>query len=112
MEKVNEKARVLTPREPRTFAEIVGQMTTLQVKKNHDYGNAFSNLFQRKESYRKGAGLEYASSRIFEKASRVENLAYKPGQVNDESVIDTLIDIAAYCIMTVQELEKIKDDEE
>lgn len=68
--------------------------------KNSDYGNSFS------KSVRK-YGLTAALTRISDKFNRAENLLLTHDQqVEDESLQDTLLDLANYCIMTVIELNK------
>lgn len=94
----------------RTFAELAQFIAELHARKNHDYGNAFSTLFQRKEASRKGSGVEYAVTRIFEKSNRAETLSREEGRVKDESLTDTLLDIATYCLMTVQEMELSRNE--
>ena len=50
-----------------------------------------------------------AAIRISDKVNRFKTLIKAKGQVNDESIRDTLIDTANYCIMTVMELDKERD---
>lgn len=67
------------------------------VKKNADYGDSFSQLRKRYP--------EFICMRVFDKLNRLEN-CMKPGyecKVSDETVEDTLLDIANYCIMEVTE---------
>ena len=67
--------------------------------KNHDYGDSFH------ESYVED-GLLMAKIRIGDKYSRFKSLLENADQkVKDESIRDTLMDMANYCIMTVMELE-------
>lgn len=96
----------------RTFAELAQSITERYARKNHDYGygNAFRTLFQRKEASRKGSGVEYAITRVLDKASRAEILSREKGRVKDEPLIDSLLDIATYCLMTVQEMELSRNE--
>lgn len=73
-------------------------------KKNHDYGDSFG------ETYNK-LGIVSAVTRISDKYNRLVSLCIKSEEerkVKDESIIDTLLDMANYCIMTVIELENDK----
>ena len=68
-------------------------MVELFAKKNKDYGDSFTRSL---ENYGNIAGLV----RISDKFNRLENLLLNGGQeVSDESVKDTLIDLANYSIM-------------
>ena len=88
------------------FEEITAAIVALHEAKNADYGNAFAESFERYERIRPGAGLEYAVGRMGDKMGRITNLAFKGGQkVKDESIADTLMDLAAYAIMTVEAFE-------
>lgn len=85
-------------------------MCTLHEMKNSDYGNAFAISFAQYESLREGAGLQYAVGRMGDKMQRITNLAFKGDQkVKGESIKDTLIDLAAYAIMTVQTIEAVEN---
>lgn len=69
------------------------------VRKNNDYGNSFTKSFDK-------YGITAAMVRMEDKWNRLESLASgKKQMVNDESIKDTLLDLANYCIMTVMELE-------
>ena len=81
-------------------AGICGELTNTYRKKNADYGNSFSRAV---EKY----GLVSALTRISDKFNRLESLIlHKEQEVKDESVQDTLLDLANYCIMTVMEIRK------
>jgi hypothetical protein len=68
-------------------------------KKNEDYGDSFGKLF-------KEYGESYAAAHIEEKLVRFKQLMKNPPQVKHESKIDSLLDMANYCILTVIELEE------
>jgi len=75
------------------------------IKKNQDYGNSFGDMFQE-------LGPITAVTRIGDKYGRVKSLI-KSGsdiKVKDESIKDTLLDMANYCIMTILELEEYNDE--
>ena len=80
------------------FKEITDEMNALYERKNHDYGNSFS------ETYRK-LGVISATTRMLDKMNRVVSLVTKDKhEVKDESLRDTLIDLANYAVMTIMEL--------
>ena len=74
------------------------QLNKTYEQKNHDYGNSFG------ETYKK-LGIISAITRISDKYNRICSLANKQALVKDESIKDTLLDLANYCIMTVIEME-------
>lgn len=68
-------------------------------QKNTAYGDSFG------ETYSK-LGIISAATRISDKYNRFINLATHTNiDIGDESIKDTLIDMANYCLMTVMELE-------
>lgn len=88
------------PPNVRRFAELCIAMTQTYDRKNTDYGDSFSRSVQR---YGKIAAL----TRMSDKWNRLENLMLSnDAKVKDESITDTLIDLASYALMTVMELEK------
>lgn len=81
------------------FRELTEQMAETYAKKNADYGDSFGVSIRK---YGPIAGL----TRISDKFNRLENLLLNKGQqVSDESVSDTLMDLANYSIMLKMELE-------
>lgn len=79
--------------------KLCKQMTDIYERKNHDYGGSFT-------STRK----EYDNSiliRIHDKYSRLKTLKSKEvaQKVSDESIKDTLMDLANYCILELIEME-------
>lgn len=75
-------------------------------KKNSDYGDSFGI------SYRK-YGIISAITRMSDKWNRLESLILSKDKplVNDESISDTLLDLANYAIMTYMEIENGKKEE-
>ena len=70
------------------------------IQKNKAYGNSFTDTFEK-------LGLISAVTRITDKYNRLVNLAINPNvNTGDESIKDTLLDMANYCIMTYMELDK------
>lgn len=74
------------------FAEEAKQCTELYSKKNHDYGNSFDKGMDT-------IGMAYGVGRIYDKMNRLVTLTKEDAVVKDESVDDTLRDLACYSIM-------------
>ena len=87
------------------FKQITNEMIELYEKKNHDYGDSFG------ETYRK-LGLISAVTRISDKVNRLQSLSTKEQKINDESIRDTLIDLANYAVLTLIEMEDEKGKED
>lgn len=70
--------------------------------KNRDYGDSFHQTFLEE-------GFAMARIRLSDKLSRFKSIS-KSGdqQVKDESLRDTLIDLANYAMMTVMEIDRDK----
>lgn len=81
---------------------ICDELNALYVRKNHDYGDSFHISF-------KEEGMAMPRIRLGDKFNRFKALT-KSGsqQVSDESVRDTLIDLANYAIMTILEMEEVE----
>lgn len=79
--------------------EICSELNQIYSRKNHDYGDSFSETY-------KTLGIISAITRITDKVNRLQSLCTKDQMVSDESVIDTLKDLANYAIMTVMEMER------
>lgn len=78
--------------------QICEELNRMYEAKNHDYGDSFG------ETYKK-LGIISAVTRITDKVNRLQVLCTKESKVKDESVIDTLKDLANYAIMTLIELD-------
>src|SRR5699024_9226266 len=80
--------------------EITDYMHKTYVSKNKDYGNSF-------ERTHKEIGERASLGRIADKFYRLQNIILNDEQlVEDETVKDTLIDMANYAIMFAMELEE------
>lgn len=80
--------------------ELCGYLTETYEQKNADYGNSFGDMFAE-------LGIITAVTRIGDKYNRIKNLVVHPTpNVKDETIIDTLLDMANYCVMTVIEIER------
>lgn len=74
------------------FANEAKQCVELYSKKNHDYGNSFDKGMD-------NIGIAYGVGRIYDKMNRLITLTKKEVQVKDESIDDTLRDLACYSMM-------------
>ena len=80
-------------------SEICNELNRLYERKNHDYGDSFHQTFVEE-------GMAMARIRLGDKFNRFKTLSRGGDQkVDDESIRDTLIDLANYAIMTVVEME-------
>ncbi len=75
------------------FVEEVVKMIQLYAKKNHDYGNSF-------EKGMNAIGLPYGVGRLFDKMNRILTLMKVKAEITDESIEDTIRDLACYSVMT------------
>ena len=84
------------------FKEITDRMRNIFKRKNHDYGNSFEQSLNEE-------GLAASRIRMGDKWNRFKTLSKGESiQVFDESLRDTLIDLANYSIMTILWLDKQK----
>ena len=86
-----------------TFDSVLDEMKELHAKKDKDYGSAFHKSFEE-------FGVTAGVVRLNDKMERVKSLV-KNGmaEVKDESLLDTLKDMASYAVMLYVEL-KNKDN--
>ena len=89
--------------------DICVELNNTYVKKNSDYGNSFGETFNK-------LGIISAVTRITDKYNRLVSLCTLPDEermVRDETISDTLLDMANYCIMTEIALreESVKNTE-
>ena len=88
------------------FAEEAKQCTELYSKKNHDYGNSFDKGMDT-------IGMAYGVGRIYDKVNRLVTLskdAETAIAVTDESIEDTVKDLACYSIMTLCYIKRIRKE--
>ncbi len=90
------------------FKSITGEMTRLFEIKNKNYGNSFSKQF---DEY----GLTSVCIRLEDKLNRLKSLNKQISEakngivdinVDDESIRDTLIDLANYSVLAIMEISK------
>ena len=86
--------------------DIVTNMNEMYKSKNEDYGYSFDKSLDK-------FGLLSSLIRLTDKMNRFEQLIDNDSKVNDESIEDTLLDMANYAIMTVmwKRLEEEKEKE-
>lgn len=80
-------------------AKICMSLNELYARKNADYGDSFGKSFTE-------YGLTMACIRLEDKLNRIKALTKQKAQVSDESIVDTLMDLANYSIMTLVELSQ------
>lgn len=80
--------------------QICLALNNLYARKNHDYGDSFHQTFVEE-------GMAMPRIRLGDKFNRFKTLSRKldTQKVSDESLKDTLLDLANYAIMTVLEME-------
>ena len=86
--------------------ELCEELNDIYDRKSHDYGDSFGETFNK-------LGIISAITRISDKYNRLVSLCTKSQEemmVKDESIHDTLLDMANYCIMTIIELDKNKEN--
>lgn len=86
----------------KTFKSITDKMSDTYKRKNHDYGNAFSEMYNE-------LGINYGYGKIREKVNRIKTLKDNEAQVANEPLEDALLDCANYCILTLMEYQKRKE---
>ena len=78
-----------------TFEDLTKEMNQLYESKNRDYGNSFDKTL---DEFGVVAGL----IRMNDKMNRIKSIYNKDTNVKDESLEDTLIDLANYAVMTLK----------
>ena len=83
------------------YGSLLDKLFTTYKAKNHDYSNAFSEMFDE-------LGIDYAYGKLREKMNRIKVLRTQPNMVENEGLEDALLDTAGYAILTLVELKKRK----
>lgn len=85
------------------FGNLAKQITETYEKKDTDYKGSYHESVER-------FGYVAGIIRMTDKLNRAENLLLgdKEALVNDESAVDTLLDLAAYSIMLAMEVKNRK----
>jgi hypothetical protein len=84
--------------------KICAELADLYDAKNKDYGDSFGKGY-------KEYGMKMPVIRLEDKLNRIKSLIKNEASVKNESLIDTLMDLANYSIMTIIELEGDKENE-
>lgn len=84
------------------FKDIISGLFETYKKKNADYNGSFEKLF-------KEFGMTYSIIHLQEKLERIKSLQNKSNDVEGETYIDSLEDLANYAILTLIELRLKKD---
>ena len=80
------------------FISVLQELSDLYHKKNHDYGDSFRKSMME-------FGFVSCVIRINDKTERLKSLVKNGiGEVKDETIRDTLLDLANYAIMSAMEL--------
>ena len=87
-----------------SFMDITTDMAKTYAAKNHDYGNSFEQSCNK-------FGIIASVVRLGDKMNRIGSLVTKKAEVKDESIKDTLLDLANYAIMTVMWLNQQPKEE-
>lgn len=77
-----------------TFKENLAEMASLYERKNKDYGNSFEGTLNE-------FGIVAGVIRMNDKMNRLKRLVNNKAEISDESIADTLIDLANYAVMTL-----------
>lgn len=81
------------------FEDITIQMRDTYERKNADYGNSFEEQYNE-------YGLISSCIRLEDKLRRLKSLSKSEARVKDESIEDTLLDLANYSILTIMSMRK------
>lgn len=82
---------------------ICNSLHDTYLKKNADYGNSFSDIFEE-------VGMPYAYGHLAEKLKRIKSLMANENKVKGESMRDSLLDLANYAILTIVELDSLNHE--
>ena len=83
--------------------ELLDELNDLYARKNQDYGNSFDESLDED-------GLLVLKIRLGDKYKRFSTLINQKNEVVDESMRDTLIDLANYALMGVMWMDKQEED--
>lgn len=86
---------------PERHKALCGILNTIYTQKNHDYGDSFHQTFLEE-------GFAMARIRLTDKLNRFKSLTRtnEKQKVTDESLEDTLLDLANYALMTILEIRE------
>lgn len=84
------------------YDETLIRMSRIRQSKSSDYGDTASKMFDR-------YGVKYFTMMVEQKMERIRNLADADRVPNHESIDDSFLDAANYCVMAIAELRR-RDD--
>ena len=81
--------------------QLCDKLNEIYIRKNRDYGDSFHLSYLEE-------GMAMPRIRLSDKLNRFKSLTKGDNQrlVKDETIVDTLIDLANYALMTVLEIEE------
>ncbi len=83
---------------------LLEEIAEVYKDKNHKYGDSFANTVRK-------YGFISSLTRMGDKFARIENIILgKAEEDEEERLVDSLKDLANYCLMTVMVLEEDKGD--
>ena len=86
------------------FKDYTDHLAKILQEKNHAYGDSFTKSV---DDY----GLKVIGIRLFDKYNRIKHLVNNDElKENDESLEDTLLDMAGYSILSLKYLKEHKDE--
>lgn len=88
---------------PTARYDIIDELNNTYIRKNKDYGDSFSKSLDKH-------GLIAACVRMEDKLGRFANLIGNDRKVSDESLRDTIMDLANYAIMTATWIDESQVD--
>lgn len=89
----------LATKEVKNFLTKCFKLTDLYARKNHDYDNSFNKAVD-------VFGIDYAFGKLYDKMNRIIKLRNNKEEIKDESIIDTIVDMACYSIMTLLAIDE------
>lgn len=96
----------MSKRSEEIHASVCEEIHELYVQKNRDYGDSFHQTFVEE-------GMAMPRIRLGDKFGRFKTLTQSNVQhVKDESIRDTLLDLANYALMTVVEMDMLAEQDQ
>ena len=82
----------------KSFNDVLFTLEDMLIKKNSDYGSSFDKSINK-------FGWVYVAIELDKKKNRLHSLLKNKEKPNYESIEDTLLDIAGYCVLSLIYLE-------
>ena len=91
------------PKKEMEFNKLTHDMLDTFIKKNADYGDSTTSTFNE-------FGLTSYAIRLSDKLNRIKTYCKnKELNIKDENVVDTLIDMANYCLLAIIDIKGAND---